>query len=210
MSFQNRSWRHVWPIGCPGSDTVRRFLDARTRHRDVLRRRRIGSPRDGKSRCERHRWDGVSAAFGVAAVASGPVVLLIGDVALAHDIGGLLAARRLGLALTIIVLHNDGGGIFHFLPVTETDPFEEHVATPHGLSFVDAAGLYDCDFSGPKTIDDLRDAVASAVTAPRTTIIEVRTERARNLVLHRLVAQAALEALTTEPVKLGETPRVRN
>ena len=60
----------------------------------------------------------VSTAFGVAATASGPVVLLIGDVALIHDLGGLLAASRLGLKLTIVLLHNDGGGIFHFLPVS--------------------------------------------------------------------------------------------
>ena len=59
----------------------------------------------------------VSSAFGAAAAGGGPVVLLIGDVALAHDIGGLLAARRLGLKLTIVLLNNDGGGIFDFLPV---------------------------------------------------------------------------------------------
>jgi 2-succinyl-5-enolpyruvyl-6-hydroxy-3-cyclohexene-1-carboxylate synthase len=59
----------------------------------------------------------VSSAFGAAAAGRGPVVLLIGDVALAHDIGGLLAARRLELALTIVLIDNGGGGIFDFLPV---------------------------------------------------------------------------------------------
>jgi 2-succinyl-5-enolpyruvyl-6-hydroxy-3-cyclohexene-1-carboxylate synthase len=58
----------------------------------------------------------VSSAFGAAAGGSGPVVLLIGDVALAHDIGGLIAARRLRLALTIVLLDNGGGAIFDFLP----------------------------------------------------------------------------------------------
>jgi 2-succinyl-5-enolpyruvyl-6-hydroxy-3-cyclohexene-1-carboxylate synthase len=61
----------------------------------------------------------VSSAFGTAA-AGAPVVLLIGDVALAHDIGGLLAARRLGLKLTIVLLNNDGGGIFDFLAVADS------------------------------------------------------------------------------------------
>ncbi len=60
----------------------------------------------------------VSSAFGAAAAGSGPVVLLIGDVALAHDIGGLLAAQRLQLKLTIVLLDNGGGGIFDFLPVS--------------------------------------------------------------------------------------------
>jgi 2-succinyl-5-enolpyruvyl-6-hydroxy-3-cyclohexene-1-carboxylate synthase len=59
----------------------------------------------------------VSSAFGAAADGRGPVVLLIGDVALAHDIGGLLAARRLRLPLTIVLIDNRGGGIFDFLPV---------------------------------------------------------------------------------------------
>ena len=104
----------------------------------------------------------VSSAFGAAAAGAGPVVLLIGDVALAHDIGGLLAAKRLGLKLTIVLLDNDGGGIFDFLPISRTamarasnrdpraggdprtedgedardggeDVYTRHVATPTGL-----------------------------------------------------------------------------
>ena len=120
----------------------------------------------------------VSAAFGAAAVADGPVVLLIGDVALAHDIGGLMAARRLGLALTIVLLNNDGGGIFHFLPVARAqDAFEEHVATPHGLDFAQAAGLYGCRYERPGNLVELRAAIESGVGGLATTIVEVRTDR---------------------------------
>ncbi|HTX44950.1 MAG TPA: 2-succinyl-5-enolpyruvyl-6-hydroxy-3-cyclohexene-1-carboxylic-acid synthase [Solirubrobacteraceae bacterium] len=133
----------------------------------------------------------VSSAFGVAATAGGPVVLLIGDVALAHDIGGLLAARRLGLALTIVVVNNDGGGIFHFLPVAgETDAFEEHVATPHGLDFAHAAAFYGCEYERPQTAAELSGALGHAIAAGGTTIIEIRTDRTRNLELHRRVANA--------------------
>jgi 2-succinyl-5-enolpyruvyl-6-hydroxy-3-cyclohexene-1-carboxylate synthase len=139
----------------------------------------------------------VSSAFGAAAAGDGPVVLLIGDVALAHDIGGLLAARRLGLPLTIVLLNNDGGGIFHFLPVSgQTDAFEEHVATPHGISFLGAASTYDTDYDRPSTLAELRAAVDTAIAAPHTTIIEVRTDRAQNLELHRRAAEAALAALS--------------
>jgi 2-succinyl-5-enolpyruvyl-6-hydroxy-3-cyclohexene-1-carboxylate synthase len=139
----------------------------------------------------------VSSAFGAAAAGDGPVVLLIGDVALAHDIGGLLAARRLGLALTIVLLNNDGGGIFHFLPVAEEkDAFEQHVATPHGLAFGHAAALYGCDYERPASVEELQAAVERGLEAGGTTIIEVRTDREQNLALHRRVADAVIGAST--------------
>ncbi|MGH2856000.1 MAG: thiamine pyrophosphate-dependent enzyme, partial [Solirubrobacteraceae bacterium] len=130
----------------------------------------------------------VSTAFGVAAASGRPVTLLIGDVALAHDIGGLLAARRLGLALKLVLVNNDGGGIFHFLPVSgESDAFEEHVATPHGLAFEHAAALYGLSYARVDTLAALR----SELREPGARMIEVRTDRAANLSLHRLVADAA-------------------
>jgi 2-succinyl-5-enolpyruvyl-6-hydroxy-3-cyclohexene-1-carboxylate synthase len=135
----------------------------------------------------------VSSAFGAAASGDAPVVALIGDVALAHDIGGLLAARRLGLSLTIVLLNNDGGGIFHFLPVAgETDAFEEHVATPHGLDFAQAASLYGCGYERATNVAELREAVERSLGAATTTIVEVRTDRQQNLALHQCVAEAVL------------------
>jgi 2-succinyl-5-enolpyruvyl-6-hydroxy-3-cyclohexene-1-carboxylate synthase len=138
----------------------------------------------------------VSAAFGASAAGEGPAVLLTGDLALAHDIGGLLAARRLDLSLTIVVLSNDGGGIFHFLPVAgETDAFEEHVATPHGLDFSQAAALYGCRFERPGSAEGLRLALERALSAEATTILEVTTNRQENLELHRRVQSAVRSAL---------------
>ena len=138
----------------------------------------------------------VSSAFGVAAASSGPVVLLIGDVALAHDLGGLIAARRLQLELTIVVLNNDGGGIFDFLPISgETDAFEQHIATPHGLGFEHAAALYGLGYERPRTASELRTALTRSVGSGSTTIIEIGTDRAQNLALHRRLAAAGLDAL---------------
>ncbi len=138
----------------------------------------------------------VSTAFGVAAGADGPVVLLIGDVALAHDVGGLLAASRLGLKITIVLLNNNGGGIFHFLPVaSQTDAFEEHVATPTGLNFARAAALYGCGYELIQDVDSLGVAAQRALAAPYTTILEVRSDRNENVALHRLVWDAVADAL---------------
>ncbi len=139
----------------------------------------------------------VSTAFGVAA-AGGPTVLLIGDVALAHDIGGLLAARRLGLPLVIVLLNNDGGGIFHFLPVErEGADFVEHVATPHGLDFTHAAALYGLGHVRVEDPRELREALDGALASQTATILEVRTERAENVELHRRVWAAVAGSVRT-------------
>ena len=103
--------------------------------------------RDAPPRVLAHRGangiDGtLAAAFGAAA-AGGRVVVHLGDVALAHDLGALLSATRLKLALTVVLVDNAGGGIFDFLPVaSQTDAFEEHVATPTGLDAERVAALF--------------------------------------------------------------------
>ncbi len=140
----------------------------------------------------------VSTAFGVAAASSGPVVLLLGDVTLAHDIGGLLAASRLGLKLTIVVLNNDGGGIFHFLPVaSEGEAFERHIATPTGLAIERVAALYGCGHVRADTVDRFAEALMGSLGGDGTTLIEVRTERAANRRLHAEVDAAARAALSS-------------
>ena len=107
-------------------------------------------------------------------------------------------APRLGLALAIVLVDNGGGGIFDFLPVaTQTDAFEEHVATPTGLHFAKAAALFGLDYAAPATLGELRDALEQAVAGPRapTTLLHVRTDRAKNLALHRRVWDAVAAAV---------------
>ena len=140
----------------------------------------------------------VSAAFGVAAESAGPVVLLIGDVALAHDIGGLLAARRAGLKLTIVLINNDGGGIFNFLAIADhAAVFDQHVATPHGLEFSHAAALYGFEHVAATDVGGFMAALDSALVSDTSTIIEVRTDRVANRRLHADIAAAAEAAVAT-------------
>jgi 2-succinyl-5-enolpyruvyl-6-hydroxy-3-cyclohexene-1-carboxylate synthase len=146
----------------------------------------------------------VSSAFGAAAADKGPVVLLIGDVALAHDIGGLLAVKRLGLKLTIVLLDNAGGGIFDFLPVAdstlarEDDIYTRHIATPTGLDFADAAKLYGLAHERVEDVRGLRAALEQALAGERSGIVEVRGERAANVQLHRRAWKAVEAALAAE------------
>jgi 2-succinyl-5-enolpyruvyl-6-hydroxy-3-cyclohexene-1-carboxylate synthase len=161
----------------------------------------------------------VSSAFGAAAASRGPTVLMIGDVALAHDIGGLLAARRLGLRLVIVLLDNGGGGIFDFLPIAgakiarQRDPRERegegedkgedlythHVATPTGLDFAAAAGLYGLSYEHAHDVQDFRGALERALADGGTTMIHVQSERAGNVRLHVEVWDAVARALSRVP-----------
>jgi 2-succinyl-5-enolpyruvyl-6-hydroxy-3-cyclohexene-1-carboxylate synthase len=128
----------------------------------------------------------VSSALGADAVRSGPLVLVLGDLSLYHDLNGLLAARRFGLGATIIVVNNDGGGVFSFLPQAQTAPhFDELFGTPHGLDFRTAAELYGLSYVRPASWPRFRSAVARSIAGPGVGLIEVRTDRAANAEIHR-------------------------
>lgn len=139
----------------------------------------------------------LATAFGVAAVHDGPVTVLLGDVAFAYDLSALLCAKRHGIGLTIVVLNNRGGGIFEFLPLAGIDrpTFDEHVTTDPGLDLARAAALYDCDHIVPDDLDAFRAALDAARNATGTTIIEVRTDRAANVALHRAVWAAVAASI---------------
>ncbi|PCR90132.1 2-succinyl-5-enolpyruvyl-6-hydroxy-3-cyclohexene-1-carboxylic-acid synthase [Natrinema ejinorense] len=92
--------------------------------------------------------DGItSTALGAGSTADEPLVLVTGDLALYHDSNGLLAVDRCDVDATIVLLDNDGGGIFHELPIEAFDPpFTEQFKTPHGLEFDALADLYGLEF----------------------------------------------------------------
>ncbi|MGQ3414024.1 2-succinyl-5-enolpyruvyl-6-hydroxy-3-cyclohexene-1-carboxylic-acid synthase [Natrinema sp. LN54] len=92
--------------------------------------------------------DGIaSTALGAGSTTDEPLVLATGDLSLYHDSNGLLAVDRCDVDATIVLLDNDGGGIFHKLPIEAFDPpFTDQFKTPHGLEFEDLADVYDIEF----------------------------------------------------------------
>jgi 2-succinyl-5-enolpyruvyl-6-hydroxy-3-cyclohexene-1-carboxylate synthase len=139
----------------------------------------------------------VSTAVGVALAHAGPAYALAGDLSLLHDQNGLLiGAAEPRPDLVLVVVNNDGGGIFSFLPQAEhADAFERAFGTPHGI---DLARLADAAGCAHRLVDDragLRSAVDSAAAAGGVQIIEVRTDRAENRALHARIATAAAAAL---------------
>ncbi len=115
----------------------------------------------------------VSSALGAALALDQRVAVLVGDVALLHDIGGLLAASLSGADLIVIVPNNDGGGIFSLLPVVDGGSevhFEELFHTPHGVSLGNLANGLGVNHCRVEQADELADAVAKA---SGVTVIEV-------------------------------------
>jgi 2-succinyl-5-enolpyruvyl-6-hydroxy-3-cyclohexene-1-carboxylate synthase len=143
----------------------------------------------------------VSSALGTAAQGDGPVVLLIGDVALAHDIGGLLACSRCEVSLTIVLINNQGGGIFDFLPVASSplalkdDVYSHHIATPTGLDFARAASLYGLAHEHVGDIRAFRGALERSLETSGSEILEVSTKRSENVDIHRRLWRAVARAI---------------
>ena len=139
----------------------------------------------------------VSSAAGAAAVSGKRTVALVGDLALLHDLGGLVTAARLKVPLTVLAVNNDGGGIFSFLPIAQrTGKFEELFATPHGLDLQGAALLCGADFV---RVADARALRAALQAPPALRLIEARTDRAGNVEQHRALQQAVIDALGSAP-----------
>ncbi|MEA2441469.1 MAG: 2-succinyl-5-enolpyruvyl-6-hydroxy-3-cyclohexene-carboxylate synthase [Thermoleophilaceae bacterium] len=132
----------------------------------------------------------VSSAAGAALANGGRVILLIGELALLHDIGGLLAAHRAGADLTIVCANNGGGGIFDFLPVAgaaDRELYEEHIVTPADVDLERVAALAGMPYRLASRADDAGDGGPG--------LIEVRTDRAENVTQHRSLFARVAEQL---------------
>jgi 2-succinyl-5-enolpyruvyl-6-hydroxy-3-cyclohexene-1-carboxylate synthase len=140
----------------------------------------------------------ISTALGVSA-ASGqdePTVLVIGDLSFFHDLNGLLAARLHQLNLTIVLVNNDGGGIFSFLPQANyPEHFEQLFGTPTGLDFRPVVQMYGGQFRHIATWQEFRQAMRDSLTNGGLHVIEVPTERASNVEMHRQLWRAVEQDL---------------
>ncbi len=135
----------------------------------------------------------LSSGLGSAAVSGTPTYLLAGDLAALHDITALATAARLGIDATIVVVNNDGGGIFHFLPQAGLPVFEKHFGTPHGLDLARLAEGFGVRASRITEEDQLMNVLAQPPRGPM--LLEVRTDRVANVEVHRVLAQAVQAAL---------------
>lgn len=127
----------------------------------------------------------VSSALG-ATTSNDNVTLVLGDLSFYHDLNGLLAAKHYDLNITILVVNNDGGGIFSFLPqVHNKKHFEPLFGTPLGIDFKHTIEMYGGDYSVADTVDDLKEKLSLSYLHKGLSVIEVKTDREANIVWHR-------------------------
>jgi len=156
------------------------------------------APRDAAVRflCNRgaNGIDGlISSGIGAAAATGRPTWIVTGDLGLFHDMNGLAALRLVEPPVRIVVLNNDGGGIFEFLPQAEQisrDEFEAILGTPLGIDPVQAAGLHGLPHVRIANLTELTSA-----TELDTAIIEIPVDRRSNVEVHRRIADLVAEAL---------------
>jgi len=128
----------------------------------------------------------VATAAGLAIGLDRPVTLLIGDLALLHDLNSLPLLKAVGHPIVVILVNNQGGGIFSFLPISLFPTvFEHYFATPHAFTFEHAAMQFGLDYAAPADAGGFQDAYDAALARPGATLIEVRTDRAANVLEHR-------------------------
>lgn len=149
----------------------------------------------------------VSTALGLAAAdPAHPLVFLTGDVAFYHDLNGLLALRQQGLQnVLIVLLNNDGGGIFRRLPVAALEPaFTSLFVTPHGLDFSHAAAMYGLSHVRAVSPADLAERVGAAIAQPQPTLLEVITDSNEDLAHQRALTRQIEAALAVSPAAVAK------
>ncbi|MDP0562418.1 MAG: 2-succinyl-5-enolpyruvyl-6-hydroxy-3-cyclohexene-1-carboxylic-acid synthase [Candidatus Endonucleobacter sp. (ex Gigantidas childressi)] len=127
----------------------------------------------------------VATASGCAMVSEKYFVAIIGDISFLHDLNSLALSRQVKSPFIIIVLNNDGGGIFNLLPLDNiAEEAEVYFQTPHGLNALNAAAMFGIDYHAPTCQSQFKEFLVEALNNKCCTVIEVNTtpgEAARQL-----------------------------
>jgi 2-succinyl-5-enolpyruvyl-6-hydroxy-3-cyclohexene-1-carboxylate synthase len=128
----------------------------------------------------------IASATGFAVGLQAPVTAIVGDLSSLHDLNSLALLPHNSQPVIVIIINNDGGGIFSFLPIAKsTQIFDTYFGTPHGLDFHHAAAMFKLDYYHPQNPDELIGDYQQALANYRSAIIEVTTNRTENLQLHQ-------------------------
>lgn len=138
----------------------------------------------------------VASAVGFSNGLKKPVTALLGDLTFLYDLNSLAMLDSCAQPIIFIVINNNGGGIFSFLPIAQNNKyFERFFATPHDLYFNCAAEMFNLNYSSPDTNEDFIKSYKSATKSRRSTIIEVNTDRQKNVKLQNKLRKSILKIL---------------
>lgn len=131
-----------------------------------------------------------------------PLVAIVGDITFYHDMNGLLAVQRNGVPVTIVLLNNNGGGIFHRLPVKDFEPeFTDLFVMPHGLEFEHAARMYGLEYVRADDRRAFRQAFSESVNKKLSRVIEVRTDTTLDLQRRQEIMDAVKQRIAELDLK---------
>ena len=120
----------------------------------------------------------IATACGWAMGHRQPTTILLGDLSSMHDLNSLLLIRESPVPMTLIILNNDGGGIFSMLPIyKQKDVFESFFGTPHGCEFSKVAAMFDIPCFQPENLEQLCKSYQEAWHSKKSSLIEVKTGR---------------------------------
>lgn len=144
--------------------------------------------------------DGViSTAAGFAVGGKSATTLVIGDLAFIHDINALATINKLQLPIIIVIINNQGGGIFHFLPISKCeDVFGRYFAAVHDFSFGGVCETFAIDYCKVTDKAGFVNAYRRANKKALPVVIEVCTDRKNNLTLRRKIKKQILNLLEQE------------
>ncbi len=135
---------------------------------------------------------------------------MLGDQTFLHDLNSLALLKKGDYPLVLCVVNNGGGGIFSFLPIAgRNENFEEYWAASHAMQFAPAAALFDLPYFHPRSAAEMKGLLEEQKRAPRSCLIEITTNRAENVLLHKRINQEIEKCLhaASLPQEILSAPR---
>jgi len=127
----------------------------------------------------------VGTAVGFALSRKTVATLIIGDLTALHDLNSLAMVGELNTPFVVVVINNQGGGIFSMLPIAaQKKNFEPFWGTPHALEFEKFAAGFGLEYAIPQSLDELGEYYSNAIVSNKSTLIEIRTDRDENRLVH--------------------------
>jgi 2-succinyl-5-enolpyruvyl-6-hydroxy-3-cyclohexene-1-carboxylate synthase len=138
----------------------------------------------------------LASAVGYANGLKQPVTVVIGDLAMIHDLNSLTQVHKSDYPITIVLVNNGGGGIFSFLPVSAYENvFDQYFATAHVYRFDQVCKMFDISYKNPSTNHEFIDLIKQRSENNRSRMIEINTDRKENFNLHQDIQNKIITAL---------------